>query len=76
MHLMCLLLTGPELCSVLEEREGLATHCEQLERRTQAVLTDYEQEKKDKFAVKVRERVVYSQYPVPLLLSSCTLEAL
>ncbi|XP_064393333.1 heat shock factor 2-binding protein-like isoform X2 [Halichondria panicea] len=41
-----------ELCSVLEEREGLVTHCEQLERRTEAVLTDYEQEKKDKFAAK------------------------
>ena len=54
MHAVCLFFTATELGSVLEEREGLSTRCEQLERRTEAMLTDYEQEKRDKFAAKVR----------------------
>ena len=38
---------------MLKEREQLSGRCEQLERRTETLLTDYEQEKREKFAAKV-----------------------
>ena len=38
---------------MLKEREQLSGRCEQLEGRTESLLTDYEQEKREKFAAKV-----------------------
>ena len=42
-----------ELTSTLGERDVLSSRCEHLQRRTEAVLSDFEQEKKEKFDAKV-----------------------
>ncbi len=52
--------SATELGSVLGEREILSSRCEQLERQAETILTDYEQEKRDKFAAKVREGSYYT----------------
>ncbi len=61
---------------MLEEREVLSSHCKQLERRAETILTDYEQEKADKFAAKVHDCAcspMHALEPVlGMLLLTCT----